>query len=147
MAWQRLRMLKAWAEQGLADLEGIAGSTPLPLPDGTVLRQTEREVTKIDPVAAGDYLRRTFGAAAASAAVETKVVMTWEGLKDALHAHVLPEQKKAHAERRIQGRKPTLAALFDQVRSGLEAVGAVTVSTYTVAKPARPELPSEGGET
>jgi hypothetical protein len=141
-AYVRLKQVRADVDRMLADLEGLAGQTSLPLPDGTVLRQQDREVARIDPAAAEDWLRRTYGDAAAGAAVETKVVMTWEGLKDALRMHVLPELQKAHAEKRIAGRKPSLAALAQQARSGLEAVGAVQVSTYVVTKPIRPELPS-----
>lgn len=142
-AYQRLKLARTAIDAMLVDLESIAGQTPLPLPDGTVLRQQEREVTRIDAPAAEEWLRKTFGDAAAGAAVETKVVMTWEGLKDALRTQVLPERLRAHAEGRLPGRKPTLAALVQQARGGLEATGAVQVSTYTACRPVRPELSAD----
>jgi hypothetical protein len=140
--YARLKQVRGDVDRMLADLEALAGQTPLPLPDGTVLRQQEREVTKIDPAAADDWLRKTFGDATAGAATETRVVMTWTGLRDALRTQTLPALQQAHREGRLHGKKPTLAALEKQARTGLEAVGAVQVSTYTATKPVRPELPA-----
>jgi hypothetical protein len=69
--------------------------------------------------------------------------MSWQAIEDALRVHVLPGLLQAHREKRLAGRKPTLAALRKEVRSGLAAVGAVNVSTFVQCKPVWPELPDE----
>lgn len=140
-AYELVRQLKARLIGLEADLESIAERTPVPLPDGKMLRLQQVERTTIDVEKAAPWLAKRFGVEVPQAAERVKRSMSWEALGDALREHVLPGLQQAHAEKRLSGKKPTLAPLLEECRAGLTAVDAVRVSSHTVCKPCSPELP------
>jgi hypothetical protein len=144
-AWELVRQLGARLDVLKADLQALAERVPLPLPDGKVLRLQEVARTSVDADKAAPWLAQRYGEAVPAAAVQVKRTVSWEGLQDALRVHVLPGLQQAHAEHRLAGRKPTLAALAKEARAGLEAVGAVTTTVHTQVKSVRPELPADTG--
>jgi hypothetical protein len=97
----------------------------------------------VDVEAATPWLAQRYGEVVPKAAEQVKRSMSWEALGDALRVHVLPGLQMAHADGRLPGRKPSLARLMDEARTGLEAVGAVKVSVHTQVKACMPELPAD----
>ena len=140
-AYEMVRQLRARLDGLEADLKTLAGRTPLPLPGGKVLRLQEVERTSVDVDAAWGWLAQRYGEAVPKAAENVKRTMSWESLGDSLRENVLPGLLQAHAEKRLAGRKPSLARLLDEARSGLEAVGAVKVSVHTQVRATALELP------
>jgi hypothetical protein len=140
-AYEMVRQLRARLDGLEADLKTLAGRTPLPLPGGKVLRLQEVERTSVDVEAAREWLTQRYGEAIPSAAETVRRSMSWESLGDALRENVLPGLLQAHAEKRLGGRKPSLAKLLEEARSGLEVVGAVKVSVHTQVRATAPESP------
>lgn len=142
-AYEMVRQLRSRLDGLEADLKVLAGRTPLPLPSGKVLRLQEVERTSVDVEAAWAWLEQRYGDAVPRAAETVRRSMSWESLGDALRENVLPGLLQAHAEKRLGGRKPSLARLLEEARSGLESVGAVKVSVHTQVRATVPELPAD----
>lgn len=142
-AYELVTLLESRLDGLKADLRALAERNPLPLPGGKVLRLQEVERTSVDVDKAAPWLAKRYGDAVPQAAEKVTRSMSWESLTDALRVHVLPGLLTAHAEGRLPGKKPTLARLKEEARSGLEAVGAVKVSVHAQVRACVPELPAD----
>lgn len=140
-AWERFRLIETWAEKYRKGIEAMADKVQIPLSSGEVLRAQEVVKASPDPELAASWLAQRFGPEVAQTATVTKVSMSWEGINDAVRAHVLPAAEQAWRDGR--GKKPSMASIAREVREALKATGAVRVTGYVQVKPVWPELPAE----
>lgn len=135
--WARLKTAEKLAHTLRVRLEGFAKQAPLPLPDGDVLAVRIERGEEPKPLEVHAWLKTHFGEDVAYAAVTPHT--TWGRIEKVLAEKVLPERKKAHQEKRLEGRAPTKNGLVNDVRAGLRSAGAVEVTFTEKVKAVSPQ--------
>lgn len=126
------------------DLKLLAAQVPggFPLPSGKVLAEVEKREASPDPERVVEVLTRLYGEdAARHALVQPPPKTSWTHLKAWGEAHVLPERQRAFDENRggKRGRRPSAGTVATELRTMLEAAGAVKVSHWVEVREVSPE--------
>ena len=121
-------------EQMVKDLESIARTEPLPLPDGETLMEVEEGEDKVVAVVAGDWLRKNLGPEVAAEAVETKPTCSWASLERAVRKHHLPKLVAEWEAAGRNGRKPSLAKVMAGLREEMLGVQVAKRATWKAVR-------------
>ena len=133
--WWRLKNHALPAlEQMVRDLESIARTEPLPLPDGETLMEVEEGEDKVVAVVAGDWLSKHLGPEVAAEAVETKPTCSWASLERAVRKHHLPKLVAEWEAGGRRGRKPSLAKVMAGLREEMLGVQVAKRATWKAVR-------------
>lgn len=138
-------------ERMLRDLEVIAKANPLPLPDGTVLREVPESKECVTASTAGAWLSKNVGPEVAAAAVVSEPSASWASVERAVKAHHLPRLIAEWEAGGKRGRKPSLAGTMKVLRGAMLAANVARRFEYTAVRAVRELAPDakalhNGGE-